>query len=132
MSETTYMRGNRGDSWLLMVGSQFSNLTPNRSFGHNLCFKCPNGSCEPILDIYVSKAFEWSKELFNPMGFDPCNCILKIQDSNSQNGSSFGSMEVQFSHFPILSTSQGHELWLMGFTLGPHLCKPLPWLQAQG
>jgi hypothetical protein len=28
------------------------------------------------------------------MGFDPCNCSLKIWDSNSQNGSSFGSVSV--------------------------------------
>jgi hypothetical protein len=27
------------------------------SFGHNLCFKHSNGTCEPILDIYVSRAF---------------------------------------------------------------------------
>jgi hypothetical protein len=28
------------------------------------------------------------------MGFDPYNLSLKIPDSNSQNGSSFGSMKV--------------------------------------
>jgi len=43
------------------VGSQIANLTFDLSFGHNLCFKCPNGSCEPILDIYVSIAFQWYK-----------------------------------------------------------------------
>jgi hypothetical protein len=36
---------------LLMVGSQIVNLIPNISFHHNLCFKCSNGSCKPILDI---------------------------------------------------------------------------------
>jgi hypothetical protein len=50
-------------------------------FGHNLRFKCPNGSCEPILDIYVSISFQWYKKIFNPMGFDPCNCSLKIWES---------------------------------------------------
>ncbi len=25
--------------------------------------------------------FQWYKEIFNPMGFDPCNCSLKIWDS---------------------------------------------------
>ncbi len=28
------------------------------SFGYNLCFKCPNGSCEPILDIYILRSFQ--------------------------------------------------------------------------
>jgi hypothetical protein len=51
MWHTTYTQGNRVDSWLLVVGSQIVNLTPGLSFGHNLCFKCPNGSYEPILDI---------------------------------------------------------------------------------
>jgi hypothetical protein len=32
-------------------------LIPGLSFGHNLCFKCPNESCEPILNIYISIAF---------------------------------------------------------------------------
>jgi hypothetical protein len=28
MSHATWTRGNQGDSWLLMVGSQIANLTP--------------------------------------------------------------------------------------------------------
>jgi hypothetical protein len=27
------------------------------SLSHNLCFKFSNGPCEPILDIYISRAF---------------------------------------------------------------------------
>jgi hypothetical protein len=46
------------DSRLLVVGSQTINLTPGPSFGHNLCLRCPNEQCEPILDIYVPKAFQ--------------------------------------------------------------------------
>jgi hypothetical protein len=64
-----------------MVESQIVNLTPSLFFGHNLCFKYPNGSCKPILDIYVSRVFQWYKEVFNSMGFDPCNCCLNIQKS---------------------------------------------------
>jgi hypothetical protein len=75
------MLGNWGDSWLLVVGSQIAKLIPGLSFGYNLCVKCPNGSCEPILDIYVPKDFQWYKKFFNPMGFDPCNCFLKIRES---------------------------------------------------
>jgi hypothetical protein len=81
MSHTTCTWGNRGDSWLLMVGSQTTNLTLNPSFGHNLCFKCLNGSCKPILDIYASIDLQWYKELFNPMGFDLYNRPLKIWES---------------------------------------------------
>jgi len=77
----TYTQGNQGDSWLLVVKSQIDNLTLGLSFGHNLCFKCPNGSCEPILDIYIPRDFQWYKEIFHPMGFDPCNRSLKIQKS---------------------------------------------------
>ncbi len=55
--------------------------TPSFSFGHNLCFRCPNGSCELILDIYVPRAFQWYKKLSNPLSFNPYNCYLKIQKS---------------------------------------------------
>jgi len=64
-----------------MVGSQIANLTPSLSSSHNLCSKCLNGSCEPIWDINNSIAFQWYKEFFNPMGFDPYNCSLKIWES---------------------------------------------------
>ncbi len=91
-------RGNWVNSWLLVVGSQTTSLTPSLSFGHNLCFRCPNGRCEPILNIYISIFFQWYKELFEAMGFDPCNHVLKIWefiwDSNSQHGSSLGSVRV--------------------------------------
>jgi len=64
-----------------MVESQIVNLTFNLSFGHNLCFKYPNGSCKPILEIYVQRAFRWYKDFFNLMGFDPYNCTLKVRES---------------------------------------------------
>jgi hypothetical protein len=73
--------GNRIDSLLLVVRSQTTNLIIGTSFGHNLCFKCPNGQCEHILDIYAPRSFQWYKELFNPLSFDPCNCPLKIWKS---------------------------------------------------
>jgi len=46
------------DSRLFVVGSQTCNSTPGPSFGHNLCFRCPNEPSEPILDIYVPRAFQ--------------------------------------------------------------------------
>jgi hypothetical protein len=81
MLQTTCTQENRVDSPLLMVKSQIANLTPDFSFGHNLCFRCLNGSCEPILNIYVSIAFQWYNEVFNPIGFDLYNCFIKIQES---------------------------------------------------
>ncbi len=61
-----------------MIESQIDNLTPDFSFGYNLCFRYPHGACEPILDIYIPKAFQWYKELFNQMKFDLCDYLLKI------------------------------------------------------
>ncbi len=48
----------RVDSRLFLVGSQIGNLTLGPSFGHNLCFRCPNEQCKPILDIYVLRSFQ--------------------------------------------------------------------------
>ncbi len=64
-----------------MVRSQIGNLTFDPSFGHNLCFKHPNGLCKFILDIYILISFQWYKECFNPMSFEPCNLPLKIWKS---------------------------------------------------
>ncbi len=98
MSHIACTQGNWVDSQLLVVGSQIANLTPNLSFGHNLCYRCPNEQCKPILDIHTSIAFQWYKESFKARFFDPCNHALKIresfQDSNSQHGSSLVSVRV--------------------------------------
>jgi len=51
MSHAIFMHGNWVDSQLLVVGSQTTNLTPGPFFGHNLCFRCPNGWWDPILNI---------------------------------------------------------------------------------
>jgi len=81
MSHAIFTHRKRVDSRLLVVGSQIANLTPGPSFGHNLCFRCPNGRCEPILDIYVPRAFHRYEEIFKPLSFDPCNRPLKIRES---------------------------------------------------
>jgi hypothetical protein len=59
------MQVNQRDSKHLMVESQIGSLIPDLSFGHNLCFKYVNGSCEPILNIYVTRSFQWYREIFN-------------------------------------------------------------------
>ncbi len=89
-----------------MVRNQIGNLIPTLSFGHNLCFKCSNESCEPILDIYVSIAFQWYEELFNPMGFDSCNRSLKAQESiespTPKMTVHLGMWGFILSHFPAV------------------------------
>jgi len=132
MWHITYTQGNQGDPWLLVVMSQIGNLTLGPSFGHNLCFNSPNGSCEPILDIYILRAFQWYKEPFNPMGFDPCNCSLKIwkfiKTPTPKVGAHLGVWGFIPSHS---STLLGAWMWLSGFIFGLHLHKPLLWSWAQ-
>jgi hypothetical protein len=117
MLQATCKRGNQGDSWLLVVGSQIGNLIPDLSFGHNLCFRCPNGSYEPISDIYVPRDFQWYNFFPNPLGLDPCNYSLKIWESTKtpifQSGS-LGSIKcdsgVSLSAHPLASPCFGREL----------------------
>jgi hypothetical protein len=61
MQHIIYMQVNQGDFWLLVVKNQIGSLISGPSFGHNLCFKYSNGSCEPILDIQGSRTFQWYK-----------------------------------------------------------------------
>jgi hypothetical protein len=103
------MQGYHGDSWLLMIGSQIANLNPNPSFGHNLRFKNPHGSCKPILDIHVPRSFQWYKKILNPMSFDPCNRLI---------------WECKDSSFHILLHSQEHEMWFLSSTLAHTFASP--------
>jgi hypothetical protein len=111
MLHATYKQGNWCNSWLLVVGSQICQF-----------------DSYPIFNIYVPKAFQWNKEIFNPMGFDPFNHSLKIWKSigtpTPKVGAHLGMWGFIPSHSPH---SQEHEMWFPTFTLGPHLCKPLPW-----
>jgi hypothetical protein len=63
-------------------------------------------SCKPILDIYVPRFFQWYKELFDPMGFDPYYCFLKILESirtpTLKMGAHLGVWGFIPSHFPTL------------------------------
>jgi len=69
------------DSRLLVVGSQIASLTPGLSFAHNLGCRCPNGSCEAILDIYTLRPFHWYKEHPNARCLAPCNQALNFWES---------------------------------------------------
>ncbi len=81
MSHYPISHRDRVDSQLLVVGSQTAILTPGPSFAHNLNCKCPNDSCEVILDIYTSRPFQWYQEHFNARCFDPCNQALSFWES---------------------------------------------------
>jgi len=69
------------DYRLLVVGSQTASLTPGPSFAHNLGCRCPNGQCEVIFDIYVSRPFQWHQEHLNARCFGPCCRALNIRES---------------------------------------------------
>jgi hypothetical protein len=69
------------DSRLLVVESQIASLTPGPSFAHNLGCRCPNDQCEAILDIYVSRPFQWHQEHPNARCFAPRCRVLNIRES---------------------------------------------------
>jgi len=69
------------DSRLFVVGSQTASLTPGPSFAHNLGYRCPNGQCEAIFDIYASIRFQWHQEHPNARCFEPCCRTLNIRES---------------------------------------------------
>jgi hypothetical protein len=81
------------DSRFLVVGNQTASLIPGPSLCHNLCWRCPNGQCKAIFDIYTSIAFQWYKEHPNARCFDPCNWILKFQESSRTLKSQFRECE---------------------------------------
>ncbi len=129
----TYMHVIQDDFWLLVVGNQIDTLTPDLSFGHNLCYKYSNGSCKPILDIYVSRTFQWYNELFNSMSFDPWNPSLKIWESIGILTFKVGVHLGVCGFIPSHSfTFLGVQMWFLGCTIDPHLSLFLLWLQMQG
>jgi hypothetical protein len=129
----TCTQESRVDSRLLVVGSQIGNLTPDLSFGHNLCLKYLNESCEPILDIYISTAFQWYKELFNPLGFDPCNRPLKIRESTRTPTPKVGApWECKGMTSHSFALPGAWDVTFMLPLLAHTLCNPWPWSWAQG
>ncbi len=88
MSYSTCTHQGRADSRLLVIESQTAS-----SFDHNLCFRCPNDSCEAILDIYTSRPFQWFKEHPKTRCFDPCNRTLIFWESHSTLKSHFRKCE---------------------------------------
>jgi len=93
VSHFTCTHRNWVDSRLLVVGSQIVSLTPDPSFDHNLCYRCPNDSCEAILDIYISRPFQRYKERLNARCFGLYNCALSFQESRRTPKSHFRECE---------------------------------------
>ncbi len=93
MLHSTYTHQDGVDSQLFVVGSQISSLTPSLSFDHNLCCRCPNGSCEAISDIYTSRTFQRYKEHPNARCFDPYNHVLNFRESRRTPKSHFRECE---------------------------------------
>ncbi len=71
--------------------------------------KCPNGSCEPILDIFLPRSSQWYEVFLNLMGFDPYNRSLKIRESIETPTPKVGAPLRVWgfipSHFPSLPAS---------------------------
>jgi hypothetical protein len=122
VSHATCTHRFRVDSRLFVVGSQTASLSPDLSFCHNLCCKCPNGSCEPILGIYTSITFWWYKDFLNARCCDLCNCSLNVRESTGTPAPKMGAHLGVWVFILTLSHTP----------LGPHPCKPLLWLRAQG
>jgi hypothetical protein len=135
MSHTIYKQVNQVDSQLFLVRSQTGSLILDRSFGHNLYFRCPNEPWKPILDIYVPRAFQWYKERYKPLSFDPWNRSLKFRESIGtpfpKVGVALGVWGFTPSHFPtfpgVCDVTHGLS-WLAPLQT---LVNPLPWSRAQ-
>jgi len=84
----------RVDSWLFVVGSQIASLTPNPSFDHNLCYRCPNDSCEAIFDIYTSRPFQRYKEHSKARCFALYCWALKLRSPGGFQIPTFGSVSL--------------------------------------
>ncbi len=103
MSHSICTHRGQVNSRLLVFGNHIANLISDPSFCHNLCYRCPNGSCEAILDIYISITFQWLEERFKARCFDPCNRTLKFRESRRTPKSPFWECEC---HFHILPKSE--------------------------
>jgi hypothetical protein len=127
MSHSCCRRWKEVDSRLLVVGSQTASLTPGRSFAHNLGYRRPNGSCEAILDIYISRPFQWDKEHPNARCFDPKIRALSFQESRETPTSHFRECGLHPHTYPKVGLRQlpwECVMWLLGFLLARPLASP--------
>ncbi len=114
MSHAPFTPENRVNSRLLVVGNQIVNLTPDLSFNHNLCFRCPNGWCNN----------------------SPNRWVLTLAIAHWRFGSPFGTpiftMGVHLGVWRFIPShslhslhSWEHVMWLLGLPLGLQPCNLL-------
>jgi hypothetical protein len=119
MWHATCTKGSQGDSRLLVVNSQIGNLTPSPSFGHNLCFNYPNGSCKPILDVYVPEATNDVKNFSIQWILAPTITLWKFKSlSKLQLPKWELTWECEGSFPHTLPHSWEHKMWFMAFLFG--------------
>jgi hypothetical protein len=119
------------DSQLLVVGSQTASLTPGPSFAHNLGCRCPNGSCEAILDIYTSRPFQRYKEHLKARCFALCCWALKLRESRRTPSSHFWECESHPHTLPKVGLQHQHTYKYISSLLFPsnviiHIFKESP------
>jgi hypothetical protein len=82
-------------------------------------------STEPISDIYTSISFQWYKEFYKTMRFDPCNYILKILESFGTPTPNMGIPLGVWGFMPSHSLhSRDHVKWLLGVLSWPATLQP--------
>jgi hypothetical protein len=99
------------DSRLLVVGSQTASLTPGPSFAHNLGCRCPNGSCEAILDIYTSRP---SNDIKNTSNWSVLPSAVELWSCESPEGlqvPTFGSVTLILTLCPKWGCDWFHGKW---------------------
>ncbi len=98
VSHFTCTHQGRVDSRLLVVGSQTASLIHDLYFCHNLCFRCSNGSCKPIFDIYISLDFQWYNKKPRCEGFWPLQSNSEISRVSMDSQVPISRVWVSSSH----------------------------------
>jgi len=126
MWHTPYTHIIQGDSQLLMLRIKLTLWVSTFISTITCVVSIQFWSCKPILNIYVLGDFQWYKELFNLMNFNPSNHFLKIWKSfeilTPKVRAHLGMCVFIPSHSPTLL---GVWMWLSRCTLDPHLSMPL-------
>jgi len=76
-----------------VVGSQIASLTSDPSFAHNLGCIYPNCQCEAILDIYISRPFQWYIKHLKARCFDLLKRLFNFWESWRTPSSHFWEWE---------------------------------------
>ncbi len=118
MSHALWRQVNRVDSWFFVVGNQIVSLTPGPSFGHNLCFTCPNEQCNPILTSTIQDLSNVIKKATIHWVLTP---EIALWSFRSPPGLHLPKWELPWecedSLLHIFLHSQEYVMWLSGFLL---------------